>query len=339
METDRWLARVRHDLVKRLVWPARDRRDLGGAPGPGRARRQADRRRGARRRPRPALWAALRGRGTGPAPARSTPSRRRWHGPLAAAEAGDLDGVLALEPAFDGWRAPWRRFLGRGAGYDAAPAGDRRSRPDGGDGPPPDAAVRDRHPLRPPHPLPGLRGADARLPAPLRARLRRGGRGARAAGRAPRSGRARPALRAPRGAPAARGQVGAAGRSPRRGAAALEAAAAAPGAPDPREAARDLPDAAGGHADDDRLRPRRRAAGRSAGLPVRERGGRQPQPGRRDLARAGAVAQRAGGADLLGARAGHDRAAAADRDGWPARRCRCWSRGRPAPARASWPST
>ena len=25
-----WLARVRHDLVKRLVWPARDRRDLGG---------------------------------------------------------------------------------------------------------------------------------------------------------------------------------------------------------------------------------------------------------------------------------------------------------------------
>jgi hypothetical protein len=25
-----WLARVRHDLVKRMVWPARDRRDLGG---------------------------------------------------------------------------------------------------------------------------------------------------------------------------------------------------------------------------------------------------------------------------------------------------------------------
>ena len=75
-----------------------------------------------------------------------------------------------------------------------------------------------------------------------------------------------------------------------------------------------LSDAAGGHADDHRLRPRRRAAGRSARLSVRERGGRQPQPGRRDLAGAGAVAQRAGGADLLGARPGHDRVAAADRD-------------------------
>jgi len=25
-----WLARVRHDLVKRMLWAARDRRDLGG---------------------------------------------------------------------------------------------------------------------------------------------------------------------------------------------------------------------------------------------------------------------------------------------------------------------
>jgi hypothetical protein len=25
-----WLAQVQHDLVKRLLWPARDRRDLGG---------------------------------------------------------------------------------------------------------------------------------------------------------------------------------------------------------------------------------------------------------------------------------------------------------------------
>ena len=30
-----WLARVRHDLVKRMVWPARDRRDLGGLVLPG----------------------------------------------------------------------------------------------------------------------------------------------------------------------------------------------------------------------------------------------------------------------------------------------------------------
>ena len=30
-----WLARVRHDLVKRMLWPARDRRDLGGPVSPG----------------------------------------------------------------------------------------------------------------------------------------------------------------------------------------------------------------------------------------------------------------------------------------------------------------
>ena len=35
MTPTEWLARVRHDLVKRLVWPARDRRDMGGAPKPG----------------------------------------------------------------------------------------------------------------------------------------------------------------------------------------------------------------------------------------------------------------------------------------------------------------
>jgi hypothetical protein len=30
LTAEAWLARVRHDLVKRLLWPARDRRDLGG---------------------------------------------------------------------------------------------------------------------------------------------------------------------------------------------------------------------------------------------------------------------------------------------------------------------
>ena len=35
MQPNAWLARVRHDLVKRIVWPARDRRDMGGAPKPG----------------------------------------------------------------------------------------------------------------------------------------------------------------------------------------------------------------------------------------------------------------------------------------------------------------
>ncbi len=156
-------------------------------------------------------------------------------------------------PPSTSWRVPWKD------NRDAASSGDRRSGPDGGDGPPPDAAVRDRHPLRSPHPLSGLRGADARLPAPLRARLRRGGRGARAAAGAPRSGRARSALRAAGGAAAPRGQVRAAGRG--QGAArGAGAAAAAAGPPDSGEAAGHLPDAAGRHADDHRLGPRRRAA-------------------------------------------------------------------------------
>jgi hypothetical protein len=30
MTWNQWLQRARHDLVKRLVWPARDRRDVGG---------------------------------------------------------------------------------------------------------------------------------------------------------------------------------------------------------------------------------------------------------------------------------------------------------------------
>ncbi len=98
METDRWLARVRHDLVKRLVWPARDRRDAGGAPAPGElvARLIDDEGRPAS----PAsLWASLRAEGP------ETPALARFgaaiEAAVAAAAAGDLGGVLALEAAFD----------------------------------------------------------------------------------------------------------------------------------------------------------------------------------------------------------------------------------------------
>ena len=80
-------------------------------------------------------------------------------------------------------------------------------------------------------------------------------------------------------------------------------AAAQAGPADPREAARELSEAAGGHADDHRVGPGRGAARRSAGLPVRERGGRQPQPGRGDLARARRPPHRAGRRHLLGTRA------------------------------------
>lgn len=98
MEAARWLARVRHDLVKRLVWPARDRRDLGGAPAAGELEAKLVDDEG---RPisAPALWAALRAEGpAAPAVARFETA---LEGALAAAAAGDVDGVLALEPAFD----------------------------------------------------------------------------------------------------------------------------------------------------------------------------------------------------------------------------------------------
>jgi hypothetical protein len=110
-EVASWLARVRHDLVKRLVWPARDRRDAGGAPAPGELTPRLIDDEG---RPTSvaALWATLSAEAPagldlgsfGAALARAT----------AAAAAGELEGVLALEPAFDDlsahahhtWRGP-----------------------------------------------------------------------------------------------------------------------------------------------------------------------------------------------------------------------------------------
>jgi len=89
-----WLARVRHDLVKRLLWPARDRRELGGAPAPGELVPTLIDGEG-RAITAEALWTELRGEapatlaldGFGAALARA----------VAAAEAGDVAGVLAFE--------------------------------------------------------------------------------------------------------------------------------------------------------------------------------------------------------------------------------------------------
>ena len=92
-----WLARVRHDLVKRLVWPARDRRDIGGAPAPGElsprllddegAPISAD-----------ALWAAL--AADAPPGADVAAFGAAITSAVAAADAGDMQGVIALEAAF-----------------------------------------------------------------------------------------------------------------------------------------------------------------------------------------------------------------------------------------------
>ncbi len=102
MEKDRWLARVRHDLVKRLVWPARDRRDLGGAPAPGELCAHLVDDEGTPTTPH-ALWSAL--AAEGPSGAANGTALTHFEAALtraiAAGAAGDVDGVLALEPAFE----------------------------------------------------------------------------------------------------------------------------------------------------------------------------------------------------------------------------------------------
>jgi hypothetical protein len=97
MNPAEWLARVRHDLVKRLVWPARDRRDAGGAPAAGELAPDliddegqpiaAD-----------ALWTAL--AADAPAGADLSPFGAAVARAAAAANAGDVDGVIALEAAY-----------------------------------------------------------------------------------------------------------------------------------------------------------------------------------------------------------------------------------------------
>ena len=98
MDAAAWLARLRHDLVKRLLWPARDRRELGGAPAPGELVPSLIDGEG-----RPIDAAALcgdrcaRDAPAGLAPRRSTRSRPALGRALAAAAAGDVAGVLAFE--------------------------------------------------------------------------------------------------------------------------------------------------------------------------------------------------------------------------------------------------
>jgi hypothetical protein len=96
-----WLARVRHDLCKRLLWPARDRRDLGGAVVPGELVVALTDDEGA---PvgAPALWEGLRARAPAGSPAAALDAFGAAVAAVAAAAArDDIDGVLALETAFE----------------------------------------------------------------------------------------------------------------------------------------------------------------------------------------------------------------------------------------------
>ena len=106
MEKHRWLARLRHDLVKRLIWPARDRRDLGGAPAPGELCARLVDDEGAPTTPH-ALWSALAADGPpGEASGGALDEailrfQEALTRAVSAGAAGDVDGVLALEAAFD----------------------------------------------------------------------------------------------------------------------------------------------------------------------------------------------------------------------------------------------
>ena len=97
MNPTEWLARVQHDLVKRLVWPARDRRDVGGAPGPGELTPRLIDDEGAPIYAE-ALWTAL--AADAPAGAELAAFADAVARAHAAADAGDVDGVIALEAAF-----------------------------------------------------------------------------------------------------------------------------------------------------------------------------------------------------------------------------------------------
>jgi hypothetical protein len=96
-----WLARLQHDLVKRLLWPARDRRDLGGAPTPGELVPRLIDEEGAPTSAA-ALWAALADEAPAGAPAARALARfgTALERAVAAGQAGDVAGVLTLEAAF-----------------------------------------------------------------------------------------------------------------------------------------------------------------------------------------------------------------------------------------------
>jgi hypothetical protein len=92
-----WLARVRHDLVKRLVWPARDRRDIGGTPAPGELAPDLIDEEG-RSITAEDLWASL--SAEAPPGADLTAFGAAVRAAAAAAHAGDVNGVIALEAAY-----------------------------------------------------------------------------------------------------------------------------------------------------------------------------------------------------------------------------------------------
>jgi hypothetical protein len=100
MGWNEWLRRVRHDLVKRLVWPARDRRDLGGIPFPGELAAKLIDDEGSPA-PAEAVWAKLKAAAPSPRHADFAIFEAALAESVAAAQRDDIEGVLTLERAFD----------------------------------------------------------------------------------------------------------------------------------------------------------------------------------------------------------------------------------------------
>lgn len=100
MGWNEWLRRLRHDLVKRVLWPARDRRDMGGPVQPGElvARLVDDEGSPASAE---TIWAGLRADAPAPAHTALAAFEAALRSALRAAEKDDVQGVLALEAAFE----------------------------------------------------------------------------------------------------------------------------------------------------------------------------------------------------------------------------------------------
>jgi len=98
MQPAAWLSRLRHDLVKGMVWPARDRRDAGGAPAPGELAPRLIDNEGQPATPQD-VWAEL--AADAPPGAELEAFAAALSRAVAAAEVDDVAGVLELEAAFD----------------------------------------------------------------------------------------------------------------------------------------------------------------------------------------------------------------------------------------------
>ncbi len=97
-----WLRRLHHDLVKRLLWTARDCAETGTAPQPGELLPSLIDEEGRPIEPR-ALYQRL--AADAPQGVDLTDFTRAFEDSLRAAEANDGQGVLRLEQAYDELRS------------------------------------------------------------------------------------------------------------------------------------------------------------------------------------------------------------------------------------------